>query len=213
MIQLKDINKTYYNGAPLHVLKGINLDIQKGEFVSIMGSSGSGKSTLLNILGILDSYDTGEYYLNGTLIKNLSETKAAEYRNRMIGFIFQSFNLISFKNAVENVALPLFYQGVSRRKRNALALEYLERGGSSDVFNLGNGAGYSVREIIETARRITGKEIKAVVEPRRGGDPSVLIASNKKAAEVLGWKPVLGLDQIISDAWAWHSGHPNGYEG
>lgn len=94
-----------------------------------------------------------------------------------------------------------------------LALEYLERGGSSDVFNLGNCAGYSVREIIETARRITGKEIKAVVEPRRGGDPSVLIASNKKAAEVLGWKPVLGLDQIISDAWAWHSGHPNGYEG
>ena len=94
-----------------------------------------------------------------------------------------------------------------------LALEYLERGGSSDVFNLGNGAGCSVREIIETARRITGKEIKAVVEPRRGGDPSVLIASNKKAAEVLGWKPVLGLDQIISDAWAWHSGHPNGYEG
>ena len=94
-----------------------------------------------------------------------------------------------------------------------LALEYLERGGSSDVFNLGNGAGYSVREIIETARRITGKEIKAVVEPRRGGDPSVLIASNKKAAEVLGWKPVLGLDQIISDAWAWHSDHPNGYEG
>ena len=94
-----------------------------------------------------------------------------------------------------------------------LALEYLERGGSSDVFNLGSGTGYSVREIIETARRITGKEIKAVVEPRRGGDPSVLIASNKKAAEVLGWKPVLGLDQIISDAWAWHSGHPNGYEG
>ena len=94
-----------------------------------------------------------------------------------------------------------------------LGLEYLERGGSRDVFNLGNGAGYSVREIIETARRITGKEIKAVVEPRRGGDPSVLIASNKKAAEVLGWKPVLGLDQIISDAWAWHSGHPNGYEG
>ncbi len=127
MIQLKDINKTYNNGAPLRVLKGINLDIQKGEFVSIMGSSGSGKSTLLNILGILDSYDTGEYYLNGTLIKNLSETKAAEYRNRMIGFIFQSFNLISFKNAVENVALPLFYQGVSRRKRNALALEYLDR--------------------------------------------------------------------------------------
>ena len=127
MIRLVDVNKTYYNGAPLHVLKGINLHIERGEFVSIMGASGSGKSTLLNILGILDNYDSGEYYLNGTLIKNLSESKAAEYRNRMIGFIFQSFNLISFKNAVENVALPLFYQGVSRKKRNALALEYLDR--------------------------------------------------------------------------------------
>lgn len=127
MIRLKSINKTYNNGAPLHVLKGIDLSIEKGDFVSIMGSSGSGKSTLLNILGILDNYDTGEYYLNDVLIKNLSETKSAEYRNRMIGFIFQSFNLISFKNAVENVALPLFYQGVSRKKRNALALEYLEK--------------------------------------------------------------------------------------
>ena len=127
MIQLTNVNKTYNNGAPLHVLKGINLNIEQGEFVSIMGASGSGKSTLLNILGILDNYDTGEYYLNNVLIKNLSETKAAEYRNRMIGFIFQSFNLISFKDAVENVALPLFYQGVSRKKRNALALEYLDR--------------------------------------------------------------------------------------
>ncbi|KAA6331143.1 putative ABC transporter ATP-binding protein [termite gut metagenome] len=132
MIQLKDINKTYYNGAPLHVLKGIDLDINKGEFVSIMGASGSGKSTLLNILGILDNYDTGDYYLNNVLIKNLSETKAAEYRNRMIGFIFQSFNLISFKNAMENVALPLFYQGVRRKKRNMLALEYLDRLGLKD---------------------------------------------------------------------------------
>ena len=127
MIHLKEIHKTYHNGAPLHVLKGINLDIHAGEFVSIMGASGSGKSTLLNILGILDSYDSGEYYLNGTLIKNLSETKSAEYRNRMIGFIFQSFNLISFKNAMENVALPLFYQGVGRKKRNQLAMEYLEK--------------------------------------------------------------------------------------
>ena len=117
MIQLTDINKTYNNGAPLHVLKGINLTIGRGEFVSIMGASGSGKSTLLNILGILDNYDTGDYYLNNVLIKDLSETKAAEYRNRMIGFIFQSFNLISFKDAVENVALPLFYQGISRQKR------------------------------------------------------------------------------------------------
>ena len=127
MIHLKGIHKTYAGAQPLHVLKGIDLDIAQGEFVAIMGASGSGKSTLLNILGILDSYDEGEYTLAGTLIRNLSETKAADYRNRMIGFIFQSFNLIGFKDAMENVALPLFYQGVSRRKRNQLALEYLDK--------------------------------------------------------------------------------------
>lgn len=127
IITLRDINKTYHGAQPLHVLKGINLDIGEGEFVSIMGASGSGKSTLLNILGILDNYDSGEYLLGGTLIKDLSEKRAAEYRNRMIGFIFQSFNLIAFKSAVENVELPLFYQGVSRRKRHAMAMEYLER--------------------------------------------------------------------------------------
>ena len=127
IITLKDINKTYRGAQPLHVLKGINLDIGEGEFVSIMGASGSGKSTLLNILGILDNYDSGEYLLGGTLIKDLSEKRAAEYRNRMIGFIFQSFNLIAFKSAVENVELPFFYQGVSRRKRHAMAMEYLER--------------------------------------------------------------------------------------
>lgn len=132
MIELKDINKTYQGAQPLHVLKGINLHIGEGEFVSIMGASGSGKSTLLNILGILDNYDSGEYWLSGTLIRDLSERKAAEYRNRMIGFIFQSFNLISFKTAVENVELPLFYQGVSRKKRHQMALEYLERLGLLD---------------------------------------------------------------------------------
>lgn len=132
MIHLRNINKTYQGAQPLHVLKGISLEIKKGEFVSIMGASGSGKSTLLNILGILDNYDSGEYVLNGVPIWNLSESKAAEYRNRMIGFIFQSFNLISFKTAVENVELPLFYQGVSRRKRHALALEYLDRLGLLD---------------------------------------------------------------------------------
>ena len=132
MITLKDINKTYPGAVPLHVLKGINLEVEKGELVSIMGASGSGKSTLLNILGILDNYDSGEYYLNNTLIRNLSENKAAEYRNRMIGFVFQSFNLISYKNAVENVALPLFYQGISRRKRNLLAMEQLEKMGLPD---------------------------------------------------------------------------------
>ena len=132
MIHLENVNKTYFGAQPLHVLKGINLDIEAGEFVSIMGASGSGKSTLLNLLGILDNYDTGLYTLNGVRIWNLSESKAAEYRNHMIGFIFQSFNLINFKTAVENVELPLFYQGVSRKKRHALALEYLERLGLLD---------------------------------------------------------------------------------
>lgn len=132
MISLRDVNKTYQGAVPLHVLKGINLEIAKGELVSVMGASGSGKSTLLNILGILDNYDSGDYYLDGTLIKNLSENRAAEYRNRMIGFVFQSFNLINYKNAVENVALPLFYQGVGRRKRNMLAMEQLEKLGLAD---------------------------------------------------------------------------------
>ena len=132
LIELKDVNKTYNNGQPLHVLKGIDLSIDRGEFVSIMGASGSGKSTLLNILGILDNYDTGEYCIDGRLIKGLTERQAADYRNRMIGFIFQSFNLIGFKTAVENVELPLFYQGVSRHKRHEMAMEYLERLGLTD---------------------------------------------------------------------------------
>lgn len=132
MIKLTDINKTYPGAVPLHVLKGINLHIERGELVAIMGASGSGKSTLLNILGILDTYDTGEYELDGKIIRNLSENRAAELRNRLIGFVFQSFNLISYKTAQENVALPLFYQGVSRRKRNALALEQLDKMGLRD---------------------------------------------------------------------------------
>ena len=132
IIKLENLNKTYNNGSPLHVLKGINLEVEQGELVSIMGASGSGKSTLLNILGILDDYDSGSYYLAGRLIKNLMETQAAAARNRMIGYIFQSFNLISYKNAMENVALPLYYQGVPRRKRNAMALEYLDTLGLRD---------------------------------------------------------------------------------
>ncbi|MDP5169036.1 MAG: ABC transporter ATP-binding protein [Bacteroidia bacterium] len=127
MLSLKNIHKSYKTGQnSLHVLKGIDLEIGEGEFVSIMGSSGSGKSTMLNILGILDNYDEGAYTLGGVLIKDLNETKAAVYRNQFIGFVFQSFNLIGYKNAIENVALPLYYQKVSRRKRNSLALEYLD---------------------------------------------------------------------------------------
>ena len=135
IIKLTGIHKTYDNGSPLHVLKGVDLTIHKGEMVAIMGASGSGKSTLLNIIGILDTYDAGDYYLNNQLIKDLNESHAAELRNRMIGFIFQSFNLISFKNALENVALPLYYQGISRRKRNAIAMEYLERVGLREWAN------------------------------------------------------------------------------
>ena len=158
MIHLKDINKTYHNGAPLHVLKGITLDIGRGEFVSIMGASGSGKSTLLNIIGILDNYDSGEYRLNDVLIKNLSETRAAEYRNRMIGFIFQSFNLISFKNAMENVALPLYYQGVSRKKRNQVALEYLDKLGLKEwAHHLPNELSGGQKQRVAIARALISK--------------------------------------------------------
>jgi len=158
MIKLEQINKTYHNGAPLHVLKGINLEIKKGEMVSIMGASGSGKSTLLNLLGILDTYDTGNYYLNNLLIKNLSESKAAELRNKMIGFVFQSFNLIGFKNAVENVALPLYYQGVSRKKRNQIALEYLDKLGLKDwATHLPNELSGGQKQRIAIARALIAK--------------------------------------------------------
>ncbi|MEZ4722054.1 MAG: ABC transporter ATP-binding protein [Flavobacteriales bacterium] len=133
MIELCNINKYYATANhQLHVLKDINLSIGAGELVSIMGSSGSGKSTLLNILGILDTYDNGEYVLDGTLIKSLSEPKAAKYRNEFIGFIFQSFHLLGYKNAMENVALPLYYRGVNRKERNKLALEYLDKVGLKD---------------------------------------------------------------------------------
>ena len=130
MIEIKKLNKTYVTGTNrLHVLKDIDLYIEQGEFVSIMGSSGSGKSTLLNIIGLLDSYDTGAYTLNDVPIVKMGESKMASLRNSFLGFVFQSFNLISYKNAMENVALPLYYQKVKRKQRNMLALEYLEKVG------------------------------------------------------------------------------------
>ena len=167
LIELKDVNKTYNNGQPLHVLKGINLSIDKGEFVSIMGASGSGKSTLLNILGILDTYDTGEYYIDGRLIKGLSERQAADYRNRLIGFIFQSFNLIGFKTAVENVELPLFYQGVNRTKRHQMAMEYLDRLGLADwAKHYPNEMSGGQKQRVAIARAlITGPKILLADEP------------------------------------------------
>ena len=136
MIKLQNIKKSYTIGAnTMPVLKGIDLTIHEGEMVSIMGSSGSGKSTLLNILGILDDYDSGEFSLNGTQIRNLSQTKAAQLRNQFLGFVFQSFNLLSFKNAVENVALPLYYQNVSRKERNKIAMGLLDQVGLKDWAN------------------------------------------------------------------------------
>jgi putative ABC transport system ATP-binding protein len=136
MIRIKNLHKSYPIGKDsLHVLKGIDLHIKEGEFVSIMGSSGSGKSTLLNIVGLLDTHDSGEYYLNDQLIQKLNEKKAAMLRNKFLGFVFQSFNLISYKTAVENVALPLYYKGMSRKERQKIALEYLEKVGLKEWAN------------------------------------------------------------------------------
>ena len=159
MIHLENIHKTYNLGTPnaLHVLKGIDLHINKGELVSIMGSSGSGKSTLLNILGILDNYDEGAYYLDGHLIKDLSETQGAHLRNELIGFVFQSFNLLNFKNAVENVALPLYYKGVPRKERYMRAMEQLERMGLKDwATHLPNEMSGGQRQRVAIARAIVG---------------------------------------------------------
>ena len=158
MIKLRNIHKTYYSASPLHVLKGIDLEINQGDFVSIMGASGSGKSTLLNILGVLDTYDEGEYCLDDKLIKDLSEREAAHLRNRTIGFVFQSFNLLNFKTALENVALPLYYQGVSRKKRNAIALEYLDKVGLKDwADHLPNQLSGGQKQRVAIARALIAK--------------------------------------------------------
>lgn len=160
MIHLENIHKTYNPGTPnaLHVLKGISLDIADGEFVSIMGASGSGKSTLLNILGILDNYDEGEYYLAGRLIKDLNETQGARLRNELIGFVFQSFNLLNFKNALENVALPLYYKGIPRKQRYMLAMEQLERMGLKDwAHHLPNEMSGGQKQRVAIARAIVAQ--------------------------------------------------------
>ena len=172
--------------ASLHVLKGINLQIEKGEYVSIMGASGSGKSTLLNILGILDNYDTGEYWLNGTLIKNLSEKQAAVYRNEMIGFVFQSFNLINFKNALENVALPLYYKNVSRKKRNIIAMEYLDQMGLKDwAYHLPNEMSGGQKQRVAIARAIISKpQILLADEPTGALDSVTTVEMMKVLSEL-----------------------------
>ncbi len=168
MLVIEDLHKSYDTGkSKLHVLKGINLSIQEGEFVSIMGSSGSGKSTLLNIIGILDEADSGKYELDDVPIKNLNEVKAAEYRSQFLGFIFQSFNLINYKTALENVALPLYYQNVSRKERNTKALEYLDKVGLKDWANhLPNELSGGQKQRVAIARAlITNPKIILADEP------------------------------------------------
>ncbi|MEE3998840.1 ABC transporter ATP-binding protein [Tenacibaculum sp. FZY0031] len=159
MIRIENLHKSYPIGKDsLHVLKGLDLHIKEGEFVSIMGSSGSGKSTLLNIVGLLDTHDEGNYYLNGQLIENLNEKKAAVLRNKFLGFVFQSFNLISYKTALENVALPLYYKGVSRKERLEIALEYLEKVGLKEWANhLPNELSGGQKQRVAIARALATK--------------------------------------------------------
>jgi putative ABC transport system ATP-binding protein len=168
MISIKNIHKSYFNGSNgLHVLKGIDLEISQGEMISIMGASGSGKSTLLNILGILDVHDEGDYYLNGIRIEKLNETKSAHLRNQYLGFVFQSFNLVSFKNAMENVALPLYYQNVNRKKRNQIAMEYLDRLGLKEwAHHLPNELSGGQKQRVAIARAlITNPKVILADEP------------------------------------------------
>jgi len=206
MIHIRQLHKSYYTEAlSLHVLKGISLDIEAGEYVSVTGASGSGKSTLLNILGILDTYDAGDYHLNGTLIKNLSERQAAEYRNEMIGFVFQSFNLINFKNALENVALPLYYKKVSRKKRNIIAMEHLDRMGLKEwAHHLPNELSGGQKQRVAIARAlISGPKIILADEPTGALDSKtslevmdVLTGLNEEGITTI----IVTHEQSVSDA-------------
>jgi putative ABC transport system ATP-binding protein len=159
MIRIEKMHKSYPIGKDyIHVLKGIDLHIKEGEFVSIMGSSGSGKSTLLNIVGLLDIHDEGNYYLNGELIKDMNERKAAILRNKFLGFVFQSFNLISYKTALENVALPLYYKGINRKERLEIAMDYLDKVGLKEwASHLPNELSGGQKQRVAIARALVTK--------------------------------------------------------
>ncbi|HUH36064.1 MAG TPA: ABC transporter ATP-binding protein [Moheibacter sp.] len=189
MIKIRDLNKSYKMGAnSLHVLKGIHLDVAEGEFVAIMGASGSGKSTLLNIIGMLDNHDSGLYELAGVTIEKLTEKKAANYRNKFLGFIFQSYNLISFKNVVENVSLPLYYQKVSRGKRTQMAMQYLERVG------LTNWAHHRPNELSG------GQKQRVAIARALAAQPKLLLADEPTGAlDSKTSKEVMRLIQEIND--------------
>jgi len=171
MIRIKKLHKSYPMGkSSLHVLKGLDVEVKRGEFISIMGASGSGKSTLLNILGLLDTHDEGSYYLNNQKIENLNEKKAAILRNKFLGFIFQSFNLITYKNALENVALPLYYQGMKRADRNKKALQYLDKVGLKGwAHHLPNELSGGQKQRVAVARALVG-------------DPKVILADEPTGA-------------------------------
>lgn len=208
MIEIKDLHKSYKMGSnSLHVLKGINFKAEEGELVAIMGSSGSGKSTLLNILGMLDEADEGDYILDGVPIKNLSETKAAKYRNKFLGFIFQSFNLINYKSALENVALPLYYQKVGRKERESKALKYLEQVGLKEwAHHLPNELSGGQKQRVAIARAMaaepkvlladeptgaldsrTGQEIMALFqELHEGGNTVLMVTHDEDVAQHAG---------------------------
>ena len=171
MIQIKDLHKSYQMGSnSLHVLKGINFDVKEGELVSIMGSSGSGKSTLLNILGMLDEADTGNYILDNVTIKGLNEKLAAKYRNEFLGFIFQSFNLINYKSALDNVSMPLYYKGIKRKERTERAMHYLEKVG------LGNWSHHLPSELSG------GQKQRVAIARALASDPKVLLADEPTGA-------------------------------
>ena len=190
MIKIKNLHKSYQMGKnSLHVLKGIDFEVKEGELVAIMGSSGSGKSTLLNIVGMLDNYDEGSYELGKVLIKKMDETKAAKYRNKFLGFVFQSFNLINYKNALENVVLPLYYQGVSRKEREDKALKYL------DDVGLKEWATHLPTELSG------GQKQRVAIARAMVGEPKVLLADEPTGAlDSKTSKEVMDLIQKINKA-------------